>query len=178
MASGGAHIPGSCWGRWGVSRSPSPAVQALPLPWPCSSEAAAGCKARRAGSWVLGSVGALDPRPWPRSQSTDSSSPAKAQRTWGREDAGLEALLPGALGSHAGGMPKLLVTQRARGQGHIRTRRTMCRSKSLQEIWNRQIGKSGQSPSHHGNGTLAKPGVTPLFPRMVPLVCSSGQGAE
>lgn len=35
-------------------------------------------------------------------------------------------------------------------------------------ICNRQTGKSGQSPSRHGNWTLAGPGAAPLFLELLP----------
>lgn len=43
-------------------------------------------------------------------------------------------------------------------------------------IYNRQTGKSGQSPSHHGNWTLAGPGAAPLFLELLPSSISQGRG--
>lgn len=43
-------------------------------------------------------------------------------------------------------------------------------------IWNRQRGKSGQSPSGHGNWTLARPGAAPLFLELLPRAVAQGRG--
>lgn len=43
-------------------------------------------------------------------------------------------------------------------------------------IWNKQTGKSGQSPSRHGNWSLARPGAAPLFLEWFPGAIAQGKG--
>lgn len=43
-------------------------------------------------------------------------------------------------------------------------------------IWNKQTGKSGQSPSGHGNWSPSRPGAAPLFLEWFPGAIAQGKG--
>lgn len=72
-----------------------------------------------------GDLGDSDPLPALRVRTLAPAPLPQAQQAWHLGETGLEAPLAGGLGNHAGGMLKLLVAQRAGGQGGIRPRRTL-----------------------------------------------------